>query len=341
MISVGVIGAGLIGQERLQALDKLRTSGGAVNLVGLFDVNEQQLERSAAKFGVTTFASVDALLAVQPDWVFVSLPHDVAVQMTEKILKQSNSLVLLEKPMGRDLEEARRLRTLGGDRLRIGFNYRFYEGIRKALQDARNGRFGELISVEFTLGHGCGPGQEKTWKLDEERAGGGCLIDPGIHLLDLCMLLAPDGFQVTGGASWSGFWKTGIEEDVSLVLASGKTNFILQISVVRWLSEFRMCVRGVEGYGTVTGRNRSYGPQRYAVGTRWGWRSAPSQVASETVEIETDGMDVFVHETEALLFPPEDQLAQWPAPATTAEALQVMSLLDQIRAQIGLRRNFS
>ena len=40
------------------------------------------------------------------------------------------------------------------------------------------------------------PGQEKTWKLNEERAGGGCLIDPGIHLLDLCMLLAPDGLEV-------------------------------------------------------------------------------------------------------------------------------------------------
>lgn len=341
MILIGVIGAGLIGRERLQAIHKLATSGRPVDLVGVFDVNEDLRGKSAAEFGTKTFSSVDSLLAVEPDWVFVSLPHDVAIQTTERILNESGASVLLEKPMGRDLAEAHNLKSLGGSRLRIGFNYRFYEGIRKALQDARNGRFGELISVEFTLGHGCGPGQEKTWKLNEERAGGGCLIDPGVHLLDLCTLLAPGGLKVVGGTTWSGFWNTGIEEDVNVVLSSGRLNFVLQISIVRWLSEFRMCVRGVDGYGIVAGRNRSYGRQRYRVGSRWGWQSASSQAASEILEVDTDGMDVFLRETEAVLFPSEEQEPQWPGPATGSEALQVMELLDQIRAQIGLRRSFS
>ena len=36
--------------------------------------------------------------------------------------------------------------------------------------------------------------------------------------------------------------------------------------------------------GVVTGRNRSYGPQQYIVGPRWGWQNAPSQLASEKLE---------------------------------------------------------
>ena len=155
------------------------------------------------------------------------------------------------------------------------------------------------------------------------------------------MLLASDELKVAGGTTWSGFWNTGIEEDVSLVLSAKEVSVTLQTSIVRWLSEFRMCIRGVDGYGVVTGRNRSYGQQKYVVGSRWGWRSAASQAASEVLEIESDGMDVFVRETEALLFSNEEGLQQWPCPATAAEGLRVMELLDDIRSHLGLRRIYS
>jgi predicted dehydrogenase len=340
MIRIGIVGAGLIGRERLLAAKRLAEKGSPVEIAGIFDANVDVCRKSAREFGAPGFSNLDGLLSVKPDWIVVSLPHDAAVQAARDALK-SGASVLLEKPMGRDLREARRLMEEGGERLRIGLNYRYYPGIRKALQDARAGRFGKLVAIEMLLGHGCGPGQEKTWKLDEQRAGGGCLIDPGIHLLDLCLLLACGELKVAGGAAWSGFWNTGVEEDVNLVLSAKEVSVTLQISIVRWLSEFRMCIRGVDGYGMVTGRNRSYGPQKYVVGSRWGWRSAASQAASEVLEIESDGTDVFVEETKALLFPEEEGQQQWPRPATAAEGLRVMQLLDDIRLHLGLRRNYS
>jgi predicted dehydrogenase len=224
----------------------------------------------------------------------------------------------------------------------VGFNYRYYPGIRKALQDVRAGRFGQIVNIEILLGHGCFPGQEKTWKLDAQRAGGGCLIDPGVHVLDLCLLLAPHGFKVVAGASWSGFWKTGIEEDVNLILSTDGFSITLHISIVHWRSVFRMAINGTEGYGVVTGRNRSYGPQAYSVGPRWGWQSAASQAASEKIEIESSGMDVFADEMEGLLFgSSDDHAAAWPGPATATEALNVMDLLDRIREHLGIRRQFA
>jgi predicted dehydrogenase len=293
----------------------------------------------AAEFEAEAFASLDALLAANCDLVVIALPHDISVPITIEAL-QGRGSVLVEKPLGRDLKEARQLLEAGGDRLHVGFNYRFYPGIRKVIQDARSGRFGNLINIEFLLGHGCYPGQEKTWKLNEERAGGGCLIDPGIHLLDLCLLLAPEGLEVAGGSSWSGFWKTGIEEDVTLILRGAKYSVSLHVSIVHWRSVFRMAVNGTDGYGVVTGRNRSYGPQSYVVGPRWGWQSAPSQVASEKVELESNGMDVFADEMEALLFPTRNAQAAWPKPATAKEAFRVMQLLDDVRGELGLRREF-
>jgi hypothetical protein len=88
------------------------------------------------------------------------------------------------------------------------------------------------------------------------------------------------------------------------------------------------------------GRNRSYGNQQYTFGKRWGWREAESQAASEVVELEDDGLDVFKRETEALLFGGNSG-SDWPQIATAKDALQVMKLLDEIRTVMGLRRNYS
>jgi len=101
-----------------------------------------------------------------------------------------------------------------------------------------------------------------------------------------------------------------------------------------------MRVNGTDGYGIVNGRNRSYGNQQYTFGKRWGWREAESQAASEVVELEDDGLDVFKRETEALLFGGNSG-SDWPQIATAKDALQVMKLLDEIRTVMGLRRNYS
>ncbi len=340
MIRVGVVGAGLIGRERLDAVKKLAAKGLPVHITGVFDASAELTQKAAADYQTQAHESLDSLLDADHDLVVIALPHDITVPIALKALEGRGN-VLIEKPMGRDLEEANRLIEAGGDRLKVGFNYRFYPGIRQAIKDARSGKFGDLINVEFLLGHGCSPGQEKTWKLNEERAGGGCLIDPGIHLLDLALLLAPEGLEVAGGSSWSGFWKTGIEEDVSLVLRAKQFSIALHVSIVMWRSVFRMAIHGTEGYGVVTGRNRSYGPQSYLTGPRWGWQSAPSQAASEKVELESNGMDVFADEMESLLFPSDGDEAAWPRSATSAEALTVMQLLDGIRKELALRRVFA
>jgi predicted dehydrogenase len=339
MIRVGVVGAGLIGHERLDAIKKLAAKGRPVSIAGVFDTSAELTKKSAADYETVAHNSLDSFLASDYDFVVVALPHDISVPVAIKALGGRGN-VLIEKPMGRDLKEANQLIEAGGDRLHIGFNYRFYPGIRQAIIDARSGRFGDLITIEFLLGHGCFPGQEKTWKLNKVRAGGGCLIDPGIHLLDLCLLLAPDGLEVVGGSSWSGFWKTGIEEDVNLILREKSFSITLHVSIVHWRSLFRMAIHGTDGYGIVTGRNRSYGPQNYIVGPRWGWQSAPNQADAEKVELESNGMDVFVDEMEAILFPTSRGEESWPRPATSAEALRVMQLLDEIRAELGLSRDF-
>lgn len=338
MIRIGVAGAGLIGRERILAIQKLASEKLPVVLVGVCETDPELSRKTAEEFSVPVVPHLNDLLRLDPDWVMIALPHDTAVDAALATLRRGHR-VLIEKPLGRDLDEARRLYHAGPDRLYCGFNYRYFPGIRRAIQDVRAGAFGEILAIDMVLGHGCSPGQEKTWKLDPIRAGGGCLIDPGVHMLDLCLLAAGPDIEIVGGTSWSGFWNTGIEEDVQLILR-GRTgiSISLQISIVRWRSTFQVNIHGKEGYGVVTGRNRSYGTQQYRTGARWGWQSGTTQAASEKLIVESDGRDVFVDETRALLFPDSTESRSWPRPATAKDAIDVMELLDKIRVAVRIPR---
>jgi predicted dehydrogenase len=387
---IAVMGAGLIGRERLLGIKQLRARGRDISVCGVCDPYAD-----TAKLDVPSLSTVDQVYAATPDWVIIATPHDSAVELAIRSLRLGFK-VLLEKPLGRSIEEARRVVAAASrpDQLSVGFNYRFYKGIAALIEDVRQGTFGPLVSVNITLGHGCNPDITQGWKLDPVRAGGGALLDPGVHLLDLCRLLAaadkspqrvgirdlpsrdllsanlpsgdlpnrdrwqqassPEGLvrrqveashlplaegavppatqlSVRSAWAWNGFWKTGVEEEVRIHLDAGSYLMDLDISIVRWRSIFQMEVHGRDGYGIVTGRNRSYGKQRYIRGKRWGWQSGMSQSESEELVLESNGEEVFADEMDALFFGAGNSSLP---PCSSQDALAVMELLEECRAPI-------
>ncbi|HEV7866416.1 MAG TPA: Gfo/Idh/MocA family oxidoreductase, partial [Chthoniobacteraceae bacterium] len=299
--------------------------------IAVFDPFAAGERAGAEALGVQWCGTLEDVRSFSPDWVVIATPHDTAAQLCPHVLDWGVN-VLIEKPFGRSLAEAEQLaaRETRERQLFVGFNYRFFPGIVTALGDARAGLFGPVVSVNLVLGHGGSPGMEKGWKFDLIKAGGGCLIDPGVHLLDLCHCLEPK-LAVENLQSWSGFWKTGIEEETHLLLRGGTTVFNLQVSIIRWRSVFRLEVHGTEGYGVVTGRGRSYGPMRYVRGRRWGWQTAANQEASEETVSVSECDDSFVDELRALL---NGAGGGWPAPCTAGEALEVMRTYETARARL-------
>ena len=320
---------GLIGQERLCAIKKLSNKGRKIDVGGVYDPyckNKTEIEN---KFKITFYDSLDALFNLKLDWVFIAVPHDLAVNLVKQCLKRDFN-VLVEKPLGRSLKEARMLLNcmIRPNQLWVGFNYRFFDGISMALNDIRKRKFGNLISVNMILGHGCYPEIKGTWKLDLKRAGGGCLIDPGVHLLDLCRIITNNKLKIKSALQWSGFWKTGIEEECHFLFESKGLLINLQISIVRWRSSFRIEINGEDGYGIISGRGRSYGKQTYTYGPRWGWKNNASQKKSEKLLIKTTGEDVFAKEIDALFFPDKKSSIK---PCSAYEAVENMKILEECR----------
>jgi predicted dehydrogenase len=328
-MKIAIIGAGLIGESRIKAVKQLENEGRAVNVSAVYDPAKLNDEKLRSKYDINLVNSIDDLYQTEPNWVFIALPHDIAVDATIDALKRGKK-VLVEKPMGRNMVEANKLLSNAtNDQLFVGFNYRFFDGISKALSDFKEKKFGNVISINVVLGHGSDPNITKTWKLDPDKAGGGCLIDPGIHLLDLIRIFAGDEIEILGGSYWDGFWKTGIEEEAHLLLKSKEgILFNMQVSIVKWCSTFRLEINGSDKYGIVEGRGRSYGLQTYTIGERWGWLKGRNQKDSEERIIESDGDNVFYKETRSLLFGDENNITHV---CTAEEALKNMRLLEESR----------
>lgn len=325
---VAVLGYGLIGRERASGLRRLQSIDQNIAWAVCDPFANEQT--AVENMGGHWCESYKDVVAWQPHWIIIATPHNIAETLTEQSLALG-SRVLLEKPLGRSRADAERLMKLRqfDDQLWIGFNYRFFPGVAQAIVDARSGRFGPLVNVTFVLGHGGAPGMEAGWKLDPTGAGGGCLIDPGIHVLDLCHQLLGEDLEPISVVSWGGFWKTGIEEEIHALLKSGDVTINVQVSVVRWRSVFRMELHGCDGYGIVTGRGRSYGPQYYRRGKRWGWQTATNQEASEEAVLTADCDSSFVDEMKGLFYPDIANNLLKPCPAI--EGLRVMRTYELCR----------
>lgn len=287
-MKIVVVGAGTIGKERIKALREMGQDVIIVdpNIPCYHDDLETVLDRE------------DWI-----DWIFICTPHHVTPEVA-KIAYSRSFNVLCEKPLGRTVAEYNEIiKNRFSRSYNVGFNYRFLKGVRQLLTDCKEGIFGDLVSVNMILALGDAPGCEKTWRLDPECSGRGALLDPGIHLIDIAMLISNDTLRPISHRAWSGFWNTGIDEEAHLLaIDNNDTIYNIQASVCHWRNAFGIEVNGTEGYGIVEGRNRFYGPQTYRRGRRWGWQSGKSQRDSEELVVDYDGEDSFFEETRAVLF---------------------------------------
>jgi predicted dehydrogenase len=101
---------------------------------------------------------------------------------------ESGAAVFCQKPLGRSEREtawvidgARRADLLLG----VDLSYRFTEGMQRIRELVRRGEIGDVFAADLVFHNAYGP--DKEWFYDVERAGGGCVMDLGIHLVDLAL----------------------------------------------------------------------------------------------------------------------------------------------------------
>lgn len=271
---IGVLGLGLIGKQRINAINSHNDDFD----IYAFDPNISNFQ------GVEFVSTEDEFFKLGLRRIIVATPHHLSTKLSIKAL-DSGAEVLMEKPMGLNLVEAEKIfRHHASSKLKIGFNYRFMPAIEelKTLIDA--GKFGKLNQISIQIGHGGKPSDRESWKLNPVQAGGGVLIDPGIHIFDLLLYLFSCGtedFKNCSVIGWKGFWNTGIEEVANVQGFLCGIPFSVSTSVVSWKTKFKIEVIGEDSYAELEGRGRTDGNQTLRLGERWAWQNGVSQKESE------------------------------------------------------------
>jgi 1,5-anhydro-D-fructose reductase (1,5-anhydro-D-mannitol-forming) len=329
---VVVVGAGLIGRQRARALHELA----GAELAATVD----PFAPAPDGWDAPHVAAVDDLAPDSYDAAIVSVPHDAAVGLAEELLRAGKP-VLMEKPLGTTAAEAGALERLA-DALSLpsftGYNYRFLPAVSVLVRAAQAGELGRLRNLDLLVGHGGHPGSAEGWKLDPVRAGGGVLLDPGVHLLDLLLNLATDVRCQSIEAS-HGFWPTGIEEDVVATFRARDLIATVRVSHIRWVNTFQVEAFGEDGYAIATGRGGNYGPMALRRGRRWAWREPGVSSQRDSEDVSTFGTtDTSLHdELKAVIaaWTTGEVSAVFPRPATFREARRVTELCEELYPRIG------
>ncbi|MBP2234690.1 putative dehydrogenase [Sinorhizobium kostiense] len=131
--------------------------------------------------------SLEALLDQGLDAVVVATPS--ALHAAQSIVALERGLaVFCQKPLGRTRDETAAVVDAArhADRLLgVDFSYRYTEGMRKIRDLIVSGELGTIFAVDLTFHNAYGP--SKPWFYDRALSGGGCVIDLGVHLVDLVL----------------------------------------------------------------------------------------------------------------------------------------------------------
>jgi predicted dehydrogenase len=181
---LGFLGVGWIGRHRLRAI----AESGEAEIVAMADASDVALQNAREHAPSCAVASsLDELFDARLDGIVIATPSALhAVQAIAAL--QRGVAVFCQKPLARTASETRQVveaaRT--ADRLLgVDLSYRFTEGMRRIRQLVHGGELGSVYAVDLVFHNAYGP--DKPWFFDPRLSGGGCVIDLGIHLVDLAL----------------------------------------------------------------------------------------------------------------------------------------------------------
>jgi predicted dehydrogenase len=183
-LRLGFVGIGWIGKSRLQAL----ADSGLVEVAVLMDPDPARVEACEELApGAQVSDSLDELLRQDLDAVVIATPSALHAEQCIEALNRGLA-VFCQKPLGRNALEVRRVVEAArrADRLLgVDLSYRWTRAASTVRDVIRSGRIGRVFHVDLVFNNAYGP--DKPWFYDLRLAGGGCVIDLGVHLVDLAL----------------------------------------------------------------------------------------------------------------------------------------------------------
>lgn len=181
---LGFVGLGWIGRTRLESMAQARVA----EVCALHDVTPEAAEKALEVApGAAVFSSFEELLDHDLDGVVIATPNRFHAGQSIAALNRGLA-VFCQKPLGRNAFEtssivgvARNAQRLLG----VDLSYRNIPAMQQVSALVESGALGKVFAVDARFHNAYGP--DKAWFRDYALSGGGCVLDLGVHLLDLAL----------------------------------------------------------------------------------------------------------------------------------------------------------
>ena len=286
-LKIGIAGYGIVGKRRHQFISEHPN----LKVVAICDqtiknnyTNEQ---------GVVCYTKVEELLNCKLDILFVCLTNNVAASTTITGLEKGMH-VFCEKPPAMNVAEVIKVIEVEKKhpdlKLKYGFNHRYHDSVKEALRTIQSGELGEIINLRGIYGKSRLVTFSGGWRSRRDLAGGGILLDQGIHMVDLMRLFCGEFVEVKSFIS-NNFWKHDVEDNVYVIMKDklGRVA-MLNSSATLWQHKFSLEISLTKGYLELSGilsGSKSYGEEQIVVYKR-DKESENGQMASKTIKFLQD-----------------------------------------------------
>jgi len=266
-IRVGIAGlAGAVGKRRKECVDRHPKMQVVAACDQVYD------EDGTFPDGVRYYKNYQDLLAEDLDVLIVCLTNDVAAEVTIAGL-ESGMHVFCEKPPGRSVEDIERViaheRKHPELKLMYGFNHRYHESVQESLRILHSEELGRVINMRGMYGKAkLVTFNQTAWRTKREIAGGGVLLDQGIHMVDLMRLFGGEFSQIHSFVS-NRFWGFDVEDNAYAIMKTDDGVVgMLNSSATQWRHRFHLDInleRGSIILGGILSGTKSYGAETLTV----------------------------------------------------------------------------
>ena len=250
MYKVGIIGYGKMGQIRHQVISAFED----VQVQSIYDpeIVDTEIEKAQNSDQIIENPEIDA--------VFTCTPNYLNKPLTIQSLKAGKH-VFCEKPpafTAKDIEEIRAVEKESGKVLMYGFNHRHHASIKYMKKLVDDKEFGKILWMRGRYGKSVDETFFDNWRAKKELAGGGILIDQGIHMLDLFLHLGGNFDNVHASVS-NLYWNLSVEDNVFATLENTKTGLAasLHSTMTQWRHLVSLEVFLEKGYLVLNGLKTS------------------------------------------------------------------------------------
>lgn len=263
-MKTAIIGMGRMGRLRMETLK----GQNLLKLVAVCDSNSCKYD------GIACYSDWRELLDKEnPEVVFVCTYNNVISEIACEALKRGCH-VFSEKPPGRNKQDVVNIQKAyektQGQVLKFGYNHRLHNSVLEAKAVLDSGQLGKVVCARGAYGKAGAPDFASQWRSDVSQAGGGIMLDQGIHMLDLLFYFMGN-LKVVKSVVDNFVWKNIPMEDnaMAILRTEDGRSAMLHSSATQWRHLFRLELLCEKGYihleGLITS-TMSYGEESVRIG---------------------------------------------------------------------------